>query len=156
LNQIEQFRAGDNSIFKNPTLKGHVSWTSTPLSTHGVTNTFQYRNMAGTVVTLKIDPTLGAITTYEVIDLTASFDAAKTAGTPLSRAQKKALLKNFEVYGKGPPAGFAGTPDELTQLNKAKNHRDIIDGLKISRDLHQSPIAIGDAGASCGGCCVVM
>ena len=110
--------------------------------------------MAGTVVTLKVDSTLGAITTYEVINLIASFEAAKTAGNPLSRAQKKALLKNFEAYGKGPPAGFAGTADNLTQLNKAKNHKDIIDGLKISRDLHQ--IAIEDTGASFGECCVLM
>jgi hypothetical protein len=130
------------------------------MNTHAVINDVPYHNIAGDPVTVKsiTDPVTMASTDvvdYKAIDYEASFAAARGAGTPLSAAQKTALTNFVQNYGKGPPAGYTG-PD-LGALKAAKVHRDVIDAVKFSKALHQTPITIEDPGSGAGcSCCVVM
>ena len=122
------------------------------MNNHAVINNEPYQNIEGDDVTVRWqDPATGNyvdLTNFQVIDYEASFDAADTAGNPLTTAQKHALVSYDANYGSGGTAPGG---------NQAKIHRDVIESTKFSKVLHESPITIEepDDGATCS-CCVVM
>lgn len=145
LETVSQFRVGDDARFLVPAMQAHASWTSSPMSTHAIIENVPYRNLAGITTT---GPRNEA--TYQVIDYKASFTNAKALGQPLSWLQKRALRLASQRYGTGPTSGM--TPAEVTAANQAKVHKDVMDSVKLSKELHEAPLK---SSASCP-CCVVM
>jgi hypothetical protein len=147
LDAVHRFRIGDQSRFLVPSQMAHPSWTSSPMSSHGVIDKVPYRNIDGSASRLiRNDQTLGQVidTVYDVVNFQDSFEAAKVAGTPLSNLQKNALRSFVRTYG-----------TVANSIEKA--HRDVIDTVKFARDLHQKPIpsSFFDSLGECLSCCAV-
>jgi hypothetical protein len=106
------------------------------MSTSGVIDNPQYEHIDGTPSAL-IRNTGGAQvveTTHQVVNWQDSFNAARTAGTPFTTAQKQALKAFVATYG-------------IVVGSIEKAHKDILDVVKFARDLHLKPLtfeAIGE------------
>lgn len=117
------------------------------MSTSAVIDNPQYLRQDGTPSQLIRHTPAGQVidATYQVVNFEASWAAASAAGTPFSRAQKKALKGFVATYGT-----IAGTIE--------KAHRDVIDTVKFMRDLHRKPIPTSffDSLGDCLSCCIVQ
>lgn len=148
LNAIDHFRTGSAARFLVGDQTAHVSWTSSPMSTHGVIDTPQFERIDGTPsVNIRWVPAVkdaaGNVitagyqvidTTFQVVNFEVSWAAAEAAGSPLTDAQKQALKDFATVWGT--VTGPGATDEEKA----AKAHRDITDTIKFARDLHLKPV----------------
>jgi hypothetical protein len=115
------------------------------MATEGVINDVPYENLDGSPSKLIRNTPTGLVidSTHQVVDFEASFQAAKDAGTPLSFLQKYALRSFVSSYG-----------TVANSIEKA--HRDVIDTVKFTRDLHMKPItpSLLDSLGNCLSCCL--
>ncbi|KAG4440016.1 hypothetical protein IFR05_004530 [Cadophora sp. M221] len=148
LSAVHQFRVGDQARYLVPDQQAHVSWSSSPMSAHGVIDSRQYLRMDGVPTQPIRSPGAGlplvADATFQVVNFEASFAAVTAADSPLTSAQKKALKGFIASYG-------------TISGSQAKLHRDVTDTVKFARDLHLKPIptSLLDSLGDCVSCCVV-
>lgn len=105
------------------------------MSTSGVIDNPRYERIDGTPSALIWNSHGVQVidTTYQVVNWQDSFNAARTAGTPLTTAQKQALKAFVATYG-----------TVVGSIEKA--HKDILDVVKFARDLHRKPLTFDTIG----------
>ena len=167
LSTTHKFRRGDQARYLVPDVRASPSWTGSALSNAGIgqVNSEDFTNMAGEnrqllhwvpTVPATVPPTgaLVAEQNFEVIDWAQSFQNAVDAGTPIDDVHKQASLNYYQNYGTDPADA------------QAKEHRDVLDAVSGTRNLHQKPISLvpattpppppADPHWTCPSCCVVQ
>ena len=163
LSTTHKFRKGDQARYLVPDVRASPSWTGSALNNAGIgeIDSKDFTNMAGkNSQLLHWDPTVpptGAFVAeqnFEVINWAQSFQNAVDAGTPLDDMHKHAALVYYQNYGTNPAQA------------KAKEHRDVLDAISATRNLHEKPIKLvpattpppppADPHWTCPSCCVVQ